>query len=352
VNGPFSADSGSIANNLSVAKGLSADSITGTTLTVSGASTIGGALTVTGGVDAKSGGFTTTGNLTAGGATVSSLTDTGALTAGSATLSGLTVSGPVDFSHATVTGLSNVGSATTLTVGTVSSTSPPLTIIENGQSSTIGVSNGSLQLGGSAAPNVSTAGNLSVGGNLTVAGSSALNVSSLTAPNASGTTTPGQFTLTGNPIVLTGAVQATSSLTVAGNTTFNGNATVSPGNDLIVPGSAGNGTTTPANTVHVLASGNKDVAGTVTVQVSGGTAANTELTNTVTFVRNYTAAPIVVLTPANDPNPGSAAAAKYWVTLTTNGSGAYTGFIVHYVTASLIGANNQPVTFNYHVIGS
>jgi hypothetical protein len=342
VSGAFSADSGTIANSLQVSKGLSADSITTTTLGVQGL------LTASGGIDAKGSSITTTGSLAAGQATVSSLTDTGSLTAGSATLGGLTVTGAVDFTHATVTGLSGVGNATSLTVGAVGATSPPLTIVENGQSSTIGVNNGSLVLGGSAAPNVSVPGNLSVGGNLSVTGTSNLSVSSLTAPNASGTTTPGQFTITGNPIVLTGAVQTSSSLTVGGATTHNGNVTVSSGNDLILPGTAASGTTA-ANAAHIVASANRDIAGTVTVTIPANTPTATEVTANVSFTRNYAGAPVVVVTPAQDPSLGATAAAKYWVTPT--GSGPYTGFTLHYVTTEAPSANAQTVTFYYHVIG-
>lgn len=346
VSGNFSAAGGTIANNLAVTQGLSAS-----TLSVTGAATVSGALAVGGGIDAKAGGLTTTGSLTAGGATVSSLNDTGSLTAASATLSGLVVSGPVDFSHATVTGLSQGGSFTTLTVGAVTSTSPPLTIVENGQSSSIGVNNSTLVLGGSAAPNVSTTGNLTVGGNLSVTGTSNLSVSSLTAPNQSGTTTPGQFTITGNPIQLTGAVQTSSSLTVGGATTLNGNTTVSSGNDLILPYTAQSGSTA-ANTAHIVASGNHDVAGTVTVTVPASTGPGTEETASVSFTRNYAGAPIVVLTPTTDPGLGQAAGAgapRYWVT--ANGGGPYTGFTVHYITTGGSIANAQTVTFNYHVIG-
>jgi cytoskeletal protein CcmA (bactofilin family) len=335
VNGNFSAAGGTISTNLAVTQGLSAG-----TLSVSGAAAVGS-------LDAGSGAIKTTGSLTAGGATVSSLNDTGSLTAANATLSGLVVSGPVDFSHATVTGLSQGGSFTTLTVGGVTATSPPLTIVENGQSSTIGVNNSTLILGGSAAPNVSTTGNLSVGGNLTVTGTSNLSVSSLTAPNQSGTTTPGQFTITGNPIQLTGAVQTTSSLTVGGATTLNGNTTVSSGNDLNLPFTAQSGSTA-ANAAHLVASGNRDVAGTVTVNVPANTAQGTEITTTVTFTRNYAGTPFVVLTPTTDPGLNGGAA-RYWVTPV--GGGPYTGFAVHYVTSGVAIANAQSVTFNYHVIG-
>jgi hypothetical protein len=340
LSGNFSAAGGTISSNLAVTQGLSAN-----TLAVQGAATVGS-------LDAGSGPIKTTGSLTAGAATVSSLTSTGALSASAATLGGLTVTGPVDFSHATVTGLNQAGSYTTLTVGAVTSTTPPLTVVENGQSSSIGVNNSTLMLGGSAAPNVSTAGNLTVGGNLTVTGTSNLSVSSLTAPNAANSTTPGQFTITGNPIVLTGAVQTTSSLTVGGATTLNGNTTLSSGNDLVLPFTAQNGSTA-ANTAHIVATGNRDVAGTVTVTIPASTAAGTDVTATVNFTRNYAGAPIVVATPASDPGLGQAAGAgapRYWVT--PNGSGPYTGFTLHFVTTAPVSANAQTVTFNYHVIGS
>lgn len=338
LSGNFSAAGGTISSNLAVTQGLSAN-----TLAVQGAATVGS-------LDAGSGAIKTTGSLTAGAATVSSLSSTGALTASTATLGGLTVSGPVDFSHATVTGLNQAGSYTTLTVGSVTSTTPPLTVVENGQSSSIGVNNSTLILGGSAAPNVSTTGNLTVGGNLTVTGTSNLSVSSLTAPNQANTTTPGQFTITGNPIVLTGAVQTTSSLTVGGTTTLNGNTTLSSGNDLILPFTAQTGTTA-ANSAHIVASGNHDVAGTATVGIPANTAVGTEETVAVPFTRNYGSAPVVVVTPAQDPSLGLAnPAPKYWVT--PIGSGPYTGFTLHYVTTSPLANSNQTVTFNYHVIGS
>ncbi len=347
VSGSFSADSGTIANSLQVSKGLSADTISSTTLGVQGL------LTASGGIDAKGSSITTTGSLAAGQATLSSLTDTGALTAGSATLGGLTVTGAVDFTHATVTGLSSVGNATSLTVGAVGATSAPLTIVENGQSSTIGVSNGSLVLGGSAAPNVSVPGNLSVGGNLTVTGSTSLNVSSLTAPNASGSTTPGQFTITGNPIVLTGAVQATNTLTVAGATTLNGNTTLGGNADLLLPYSPATvgPPATGASVPHITAAGNTDVAGQVTVNATAQTGQLGPFTSTYTFRKNYVTFPVVVLTLADDPVPVGQPMPKFWVT--ANGtSGAYTGFTVHYLPSGTVTVgNNYQATFNYHVIG-
>jgi hypothetical protein len=201
----------------------------------------------------------------------------------------------------------------------------------------------------STAGNLTVGGNLAVTGNLSVTGSTSLNVSSLTAPNASGTTTPGQFTLTGNPIVLTGAVQATSSLTVAGNTTFNGNATVNAGNDLNLPFVAASGSTAP-NAAHIVANGNRDVAGTLTVTVPANTAPGTEITVSVPFTRNYATAPIVVTTPSSDPGLGGPAA-RYWVTDTPATTGPFTGFTLHYVTSANSSPNPAAVTFNYHVIG-
>jgi len=95
------------------------------------------------------------------------------------------------------------------------------------------------------------------------------------------------------------------------------------------------------------------VAGTATVTVPAATAAGTERTADVSFVRPYGQQPVVTVTPSNDPEVGPNAP-KYWVSPITSGSGAslqYTGFRIHYVPVALVAAAHD-VTFNYLVMSS
>jgi hypothetical protein len=313
-----------------VAGVLQAGPITGTSLSLTGGATVGGTLTANGkitgnGLDAGTGGLSTTGNITAAGLAASSIDDSGALSAGPASFSSLTVSGSVNFSGASVSGLNvsnlNLAGVTlqTLNVGTPSGTTAPLNISENGHTAQIGVnSNGSLSL-----TDASVAGSLAVGGAIQTG--SGVTASTLQGTPSAGTSAPGPLTLQGNGI------------TLAGNTTLSG------GNNLLL-------STSGSNATHVLSSGDRDVAGTATVHVTSGSTPAGDFTTTVSFIQPYTAAPVVVLTPATDPDPDQDAMPKVWVTLQF-GTGQYTGFTIHYRPFGGKAATSHDVTFNYHVIG-
>jgi hypothetical protein len=363
ISGALHAKSGAVDDNF-LAGSLQATTISGTTLTLAGAATVGGTLNASGritgnGLDAGSGGLTTTGNVSAGGITASSITDSGALTAGSMRVTGtVDLSGAtVNFANATVTGLSGGGSTgggatqfSQLTVGNATSTTPAFYLAGNGRTVPITVNSS----GDIAVQSLATQGNLTVGGNLSVLGTSSLNVGSITAPTATGTTSPGPFTLTASSIGLTGNTTVTGNATVTGTTSLNGTTTLNGSNDLVL-GTAAATSTTAATAAHL--DGNRDVAGVVSVAVPvGGTGPTPAVqSTTVTFVRPYTSQPIVVVTPTGDPAPGQPYAPKVWVTLvpSTTTTGQYTGFTINYQNAATTTAASQGynVGFNYHVIG-
>lgn len=321
VTGVVNAQSATVTGN------LQAGAIAGNSLSLTGSATVGGTLsasgllTASGGIDAKSGTITTTGALTADSGTFAhtvtagSLSTLGSLTAGATTVTGLTVSGPVNFTNAQinfagaqVTGLNGTsgGSANTLSVGTSTGTSSPLTILENSKSSTIGVD---------------TAGNLVLG---------PITTTSLAAPstgvNVNNNGSQSALAISGNPINLTS------------NTSLTG------GSDLTL----GKGTNTAS---HLMASGNGDVSGVVTINNIHDTS---EYTSTVSFAKPYTSTPSVVLTATGSaPDPGTTGAGSapvVWVTYTQNSSNSYTSFTVHYhETATVTGTNS--VTYNYIVVG-
>lgn len=358
LTGALHAKSGAVDDNF-VAGTLQGTTISGTTLTLAGAATVGGTLNASGritgnGLDAGSGGLTTTGNISAGGVTATSITDSGALTAGSMKVTGaIDLSGAtVNFTGATVTGLTNaggggIGGATQvsqLTVGNATGTTPSFYLAGNGRTIPISVNTA----GDVVVPSLATQGNLTVGGSLTVAGTSSLNVSSITAPPATGTTTAGPFALTASSIALTGNTTLTGNATINGTTTLNGN------NDLVLA-SAASTSTTGATASHI--DGNRDVDGVVSVAVQpAGTGPSPAVqTTTVTFVRPYSTQPIVVVTPTGDPAPGQPYAPKVWVTLvpSTTTTGQYVGFTINYQNAATsAAAAGYNVGFNYHVIGS
>jgi hypothetical protein len=347
VGGQLNAASASISGNLATGN-LQAQNISGSSLTVSGATTLGGALTTSGkitanGVDAGTSGLTTSGSVTAGSVNAGTVSATGAVTSGSVATSGLRVTGTVDFTGATLTGF-NVpgGNLPSLTVGNPAATTAPLSISENSKTATIGVDTaGALVTGPLQAASLSTTGNVTVGGNLTINGTSSnLTVSSLTAPNTANTTTPGAFTVTGNPINLQGNVNVT------------GTTTLSAGSDLVLTSAAANGST-PGSASHINAGSDKDVAGQVAISVPANATAGHDVTSSVTFVQPYSSAPIVVITPVGDPETNSLTAPKYWVTTastTSNNTTVFTGFTVHYAPA-VDATGAYGVTFNYHVIG-
>lgn len=290
--GPALFQSATIANN------LQAGAITTTTISATGAATIGGRLTANG-VDAGAGGLVTTGNIQGAALTASSITDTGALgvsgplTGSSGTFGNLKATGVVDFSGAEVRGLSPSGGSGTfgqLNVGNTGSTNPPLTVIANNKQAQIGVnSGGALQV----SPDLAVTGSLSAAGNAAFGGT----------------------------------------LTVGGGTGFNGGTTIGNGSDLAFTAPSAGGAS------HVLANGDRDVAGIVRVGVSA--TPNGETISTVTYKKPYGTEPIVVLTPASDPGAGS----RFWARPVGN----FSGFDVHYVTGS---GGSGEVAFYYHVIGS
>jgi len=352
-----------------------------------------GGLTTSGTLNAAS--LTTTGTVAAGNITATGIADTGTLSAGSiattgtlsagaATFTNLTATGPVDFSKATITGLSlsNLSgggalSLQSLTLGTANTaaTTGPLTLLgPNNSSVSLGVNSSgaltantlslatNLNVGGAgvvggdlsvngatgviangirALPttaggntlgtltltgaNVNVAGNLAVSGNFSLAGTSTFALSNLVAPNTSGTTTPGSLGLQGSNITLTGNVVHT------GPTSLNGNTTLGSTTDLIAAPSS-----------HIVANGNRDLAGTVSANIPNASAAGIPVpAASVTFTRAYASAPVVVVTPTSHlVSVGD----YYYVTPTT------TGFTIFYTPQFLTVAANT-VGFSYIVVG-
>lgn len=371
VTGPLAAQSATVSNNLQAGT-LQATTINGSTLTLSGAGTVGGTLNVSGkvtgnGLDAGSGAITTTGNLNAAGIAASgqlsagSISTAGQLTASQATLSNVTVSGTLNLSGAQVSGLSisNLSGSTvgSLNIGAPTATTAPFNLSENGKTVNIGVdtsgnltlgsllTSGNLGIGGNASVGgtLAVTGATTVGGALAVQGANGIVATSLTAPSTTSgtTTTPGTLTLGGGSIVLGAATTASNGLTL-GN-----------GSDLTFTAPSG-GTTAS----HMVASGDRDLAGQQIISVPTSTASGVDVSTlagtntTVQFARTYTSLPIINISPASIPSPGTEAAPKYWTTpITGTASGTYTGFIIHYVPTQNVSATNFQVTFNYHVIG-
>jgi hypothetical protein len=350
VKGAISAASATLSGNLQTGT-LQTGPMTGATLALTGAATIGGALNAAGritgnGLDAGTGGLTTTGNVAGAGFSASSITDSGGLSAGSITTGGslaagsaafgsLQVAGNVNFTNATITGLNlsnlNLGgsSLSSLSVGSTSNSAAPFNLSSNGKTISLGVNgNGALTTDSLAVNSgLTVGGNSSIVGNLVLGGSGGLTTSLVTAPNSSGTTTPGPLALTGSTI------------------TLNGSATISQGKDLIF--STGSGVAT-----HISAPGDTDVAGTLSVSPSSNTASTSPDIRSAqyNFIEPYSRAPIVTVTASSNPAQGSLTPAV-WVTLNVNSSNQYTGFVLHYQTSATV-ANPSTVTYNYHVIGS
>ncbi len=357
VTGALSAASETVSGNLQTGT-LQTGIMNGSTLAVTGAATVGGVLNVAGriegtGVDGGSGGVTTTGNIAGAGVSASSITDSGALSAGNITTSGslsagsgafgnLQVAGNVNFTNATVTGLNlsslNLGGASisSLNLGSASSSNSPLGLSANGKTINLNVNaNGALTT-----DNLAVNSGLTVGGpatfanSLTIAGAGGLTASGVQAPNASGNSGPGPLTLAG------------STVTVNGNVQNNGNTTLGQGKDLIFSTAQGAAT-------HITAGGDTDVAGQVTVTPPAGQTNSSVTTAQYTFIKPYSTAPNVVVTPVGNPNQnGGAVVPSVWVTLTvSSSSGQYTGFTLNYQVAST-DASPSAVRYNYQVIGS
>jgi len=301
--GPLQAASATFAGN------LQAGTISGTGLNLTGAVTVNGKVSATGGVDAGSGGLSTSGALTAG---------------------ALTVTGPVDFTKATVTGINvqpnlNNATATNLTVssaltagsvtaGATGSSNNPLTLAANGQTAALGVNSAGAV----------TVNNLAVTGTLTLAQTGGLTVPSVQAPTPAGS--------------------SQQALAVEGNgITLNGTTTLNNGSDLAF--------TTPnsGSASHMLANGDRDVAGTVTINVPISANPGGDNQATVTFLKAFTQQPAITLTALGDPEPGSAAAPKVYYTLTASGS-QYTAFTVHLSPAAAV-TQAYTANFTYRVAG-
>jgi hypothetical protein len=353
--GALAAGSATITGNLSAGQ-ISAGAISGSTLTTTGAATIGGALSAAGlisgnGFNAGSGNVTTTGlaasgQITAGSVSSSgalsagSIATTGALTAGNATLQNLTVGGNVNFAGATVSGLnisSLNGTLAALSLGVATSTASPLNLNENNKTASLGVdSNGNLTFGPAL-----VGGSLGVAGNLTVGGSNGVTATGLTAPTTSNSSTLGALSLNGGTIGLNGPVTATSGLTLSNG----GDVTLSSNNT--------------SHASHVTAAGDRDVAGTATVNIPNSTAAGTDIATlagsgtTVPFTQVYTSMPIVTLTATSLTSPATAGAPKVWVTPNPGGTaGTFTGFTIHYVpTTDVTATGHYSVSYNYIVVG-
>ncbi len=383
------------AGQVTVSGNLQAGAISGSSLSLSGGGTFGGALATTGrvsgnGVDAGAGGVTTTGaisgsSLSAGGGVISggSLTTSGDITSGGKlTASSLSVSGNVDFTGANVTGLSvsnlNLQNATlqSLNLGAQSSTTSPLTLNQNGQSLQLGVDqsgfllarglslgtqssfsgneltlngnghssqlgvdvNGNLTVssglavaGTLAANNLALGSNLSVGGTLTVSGPQGLVTSQVQAPVPSGSSAAGPLTLQG------------SSITLVGNTRQNGSFTIGGGNNLNLSVANGSGGVSAS---HIISAGDTDVAGTATVTVGTGGSGSAS----VSFSQPYASPPIITVTAASDPAPGTSVAPKVWISLNPSSAGPYTGFTIHYASSNAPLAV-ETIPYYYHVIG-
>ncbi|MGH2449493.1 MAG: hypothetical protein ACRDFS_12945 [Chloroflexota bacterium] len=316
VAGPLNVDQNTILTGT-----LQAGATTvGGSLQVNGSTNMVGSLTSTGkltsnGVDAQAGGLTTTGNIsTSAGLSAGSIIDNGSLSAssvnsgGTVTAGGLTVTGPVNFTGANVTGLnlSNInlsGSGiTSLTLGTSSSTSSPLTLTENNHMASLGVS---------------SSGALSVG-DLSVTGSGGLVTTSITAASGSNNS--------------------------AGTLSLGSNTALTNGSDLSLSPPSNNIGGSGAS--HIVANGDYDVAGQVNISVTSGNSG--AVVQPQTFAKPFTTAPIVTVTPADDPDPGSSLPPKVWVKL-LGSSGNYTGFELHFQPGSSPGSNYS-VTYDYQVI--
>jgi hypothetical protein len=307
VSGAITAQSATVAGT------VQAGPVSAASLTLSGALTSSGRIAGNG-VDAGTAGLTTSGPINGGALTAGSVSDSGALSAGAATLSSLTVSGAVTLPSATI---NNLTAPNGLTIGGSS-----------GKTAQLGVnSSGALTVS-----DLVTSGNVVVGGNLSVAGTATLNVSSLavstvTAPNASGTTTPGPLTIQGSVISLVGnAVSLNTNTTLAG------------GADL-------SGTVSGSNATHLVANGDRDLAGTVTVPVTSNVQPGGVATYTISFVQPFASAPTVTVTPVTDPQPGSSYQPKIWLNVTKD------QFTI-YLAPTQTHNQDYTVVFDYHVTGA
>ncbi|MGH2442349.1 MAG: hypothetical protein ACRDFX_04205 [Chloroflexota bacterium] len=97
--------------------------------------------------------------------------------------------------------------------------------------------------------------------------------------------------------------------------------------------------------------GATDVAGTVSVQVSGGQIAISATSAPIPFRKPYSTAPVIVVTAQGDPAPGFVSAPKIWTTSQLQ-NGVYTGFVLNYVPPATVAGSGYTVTYAYHVIGS
>ncbi|HZU12887.1 MAG TPA: hypothetical protein VFB58_08615 [Chloroflexota bacterium] len=349
LSGTLNGTDGVFSGGLNVTNALTAGSISSTgKIAGNGMDAGAGGLTTSGGITAGSAGVTTGGKVTASGgvdAGSGTITTSGTVNASNIAAGNIVVTGLLDLSHATINGASSLlSNLTTLTIGSMTGTTSPLTLQENGKTAQIGVD----AAGNVTASSLSTTGDVTVGGNLNVHGTTNFNAanltaSSLTAPNATGTTSPGALSLTGNGITLNGATSVNGALTANSGLSL-GNAS-----DLTFSTTT---SSSGASAGHVNANGDKDVAGAVTVTVQAGAVQTGGYSATVTFTKPFASQPIVTVTALQDPDPNGAAAPKVWVTPQTN-NGQYTGFTLHYVPNSVATVPLQyAIAYGYHVIGS
>jgi hypothetical protein len=215
-------------------------------------------------------------------------------------------------SHSIAIGVDTTGAlaTTNLTLGAATQTSSPLVLSENNKTVSLGVNTAGNATVDSLVTTSTTAG-------LTVTGTAGVVTPLLQGLPTSGTTVPGVLSLQGTEINLNGAVHIVNF------------------NDLTFSTSASG-----AAASHILAQGDRDVAGTITLTIPTGTGTGSA---NVTFVKPYSTAPAVIITPQSDPDPERTAAPKMFVTAST------TGFTITEVPAGSETAAHQ-ITFAYHVI--
>jgi hypothetical protein len=267
--------------------------------------------------------LTTTGAIQGSAVTAGTISATNTVTANTANLTTLKVTGGVDFTNATVTGLSLnnlTGTLSSLTIGATSGTTPPLAVQENGQTAQVGV-NGS---GALTVSNLNVGSGLTVGGALTLTGgltlpgttaATGLVASQISGPGSS----PGALSINSNSLTLNAPTSALNTLTL------------SSGSNLALTASG-------TSASHIVANGDTDVAGTLTVPISGPGPWHVD---SPAFSVTYSGAPDVVVTPTGSTASGDPGAIRYWVTTHTNG-----------FTINVNGTTAQSnITFNYVVIG-
>jgi hypothetical protein len=291
------------------------------------------AIATAGAVQAQS--VTATGTVQGNAVNAGSMTVTNAVNANTANLTNLKVTGAIDFTNATVTGLTlgNLGgSVSTLTVGATSANTPPLSVSENGQTAQVGV-NGSgavtvnnlnvgtaLQVGGAG----TVTGNLTVGGSLTLNNGLSLpgntTTTGLLASEITGTlvsSNPGPLSINSSALTINAPTTALNTVTLAGGS----NLALSTGSSVAS---------------HIIANGDTDVSGTLTVPISGGPLYSASYT----FTQTYSSTPVVVVTPVS-PSATDVGPIRYWV---TPHAGSF--------TITVGGSPSVPnVTFDYVVIG-